>query len=107
TDNMKLLVHALKGPTSVQGMHFTDSIDLDGMTGVALRGNTVTTFTGAINLDPAPAGYAYKLYGNGTGGTQVLLNPTSPPQGAISFTDVTTNTSDTATGDDYTGPIDY
>ena len=37
----------------------------------------------------------------------MLLNPTAPPPGAVLVTDTSTNTSSTASGDDYAGPVDF
>ncbi|MBV8913283.1 MAG: hypothetical protein JOZ05_09620 [Acetobacteraceae bacterium] len=101
-----LEVHGVQGATAVTGMQFGDGIDLAGITGATLAGNTVTAGGGTLNLAPAPSGYVYKLYGDAKGGTALLLDPTSPPAGAISITDASGN-STRASGDDYSGPVDY
>ncbi|GAC1344885.1 MAG: hypothetical protein NVSMB18_23440 [Acetobacteraceae bacterium] len=100
-------VHALAGAAGVSGFQPGAAIDLLGVTGATLSGTTVTTSTGSIALTAAPAGSVYKLYGDANGGTDILLNPTSPPAGAVAITDATTSASSVASGDDYTGPVDY
>jgi hypothetical protein len=71
-----LRVHALSGASTVSGMQTGDVIDLAGMKGVTLTGNTVTANGGMLFLSPPPAGDAHKLVTN-QGGTEVLLLPTS------------------------------
>jgi hypothetical protein len=71
-----LRVHALSGASNVSGMQTGDVIDLAGMKGVALAGDTVTANGGMLFLSPAPAGDAYRLVTN-QHGTEVLLVPTS------------------------------
>jgi T5SS/PEP-CTERM-associated repeat protein len=102
-----LRVHAISGNVAVTGFHFGDAVDLANITGATLNGNTITAGGGTLTLDAAPAGYVYQLYGDAAGGTDVLLNPTSPPAGAVSYTDTTTGATEAITGDDYTGPVDY
>ncbi len=106
-NNATLRVSALSGATTVSGFQFGNSIDLAGTTGVTLNGNTVTTGTGSLILGSAPAGYAYQLYGDPAGGTEVLLNPASPSAGAFHYTDVATHVSGTSSGTAYTGPVSY
>jgi cyclophilin family peptidyl-prolyl cis-trans isomerase len=100
-------IQYLAGASTVEGFQFGNTIDLLGTTGATLSGNTVSTATGSLTLSSAPAGYAYKLYGDANGGTDILLSPTTPPAGAIAVSDPSTNSSETGTGDDYTGPVDY
>ncbi|GAC1481682.1 MAG: hypothetical protein NVS2B11_07010 [Acetobacteraceae bacterium] len=104
-----LRVHGLYGATAVSAMQFGDAIDLAGVTGASLSadGGTVTAGSGTLQLAAAPSGYAYKLYGDAAGGTEVLLDPTTPPSAAISSTDVVTGASQDASGDGYAGPVDY
>ncbi|HYZ61516.1 MAG TPA: hypothetical protein VE650_03615, partial [Acetobacteraceae bacterium] len=100
-------IHGLNGNAAVTGFQFGDSLDLAGMVGASLSGTTVTTTTGSLELNAAPSGYAYKLYGDANGGTQILLNPTTPPSGAIAISNATTGGSVTQTGEEYSGPVDY
>jgi autotransporter family porin len=71
-----LRVHALSGTSTVSGMQTGDVIDLAGMKGVTLTGDTVTANGGMLFLSPAPVGEAYRLI-TSQHGTEVLLFPTS------------------------------
>jgi serralysin len=103
-----LRVHSLTGGSVINGMQFGEAIDLAGITGATLSGNTVTAGGGSITLGAAPSGYNYKLYGDANGGTDILLNPASPPPAAISITDASAgNAASNASGQDYNGPVDY
>ncbi len=103
-------VHGLQGITAVSGFQAGDTIDLAGITGATLvngvGGATVTVGSGTLNLGTAPAGSAFKLYGDAHGGTDVLLD-SPPPANAFVYTDVATNVPGMTTGNAYTGPVDY
>ena len=105
-----LRVHGLAGAGTVANFQKGDSIDLAGITNASLStSGGVTTLAaggGTLNLGSAPAGTVFKLFGDGQGGQQVLLD--SPPlQGGVAWTDVTANTSFADTATAYTGPVDY
>lgn len=70
-----LRVHAVSGANTISGFTFGNAVDLAGITGVSLSGNTVTTSTGSITLNPAPATGNYQLLADGSGGTLVALTP--------------------------------
>jgi hypothetical protein len=108
-----LRVRSLTGSNAVHGMTFGESVDLAGITNASLSGDTVTVGASTIQLDAAPAGYVYGIYGDAHGGEQVLLTPTFNDPSNFSFTDVTTQTSGQAAGQDYRSangsppPVDY
>jgi len=103
-----LRMHGLTGAATVTGFQAGDSLDLAGVTGATLStsatGAVVQAGGGSLSLGTAPAGSAYRLYGDGHGGTQVLLD-SPPPAAAVAFTGA--GGSGLATGDGYTGPVDY
>ena len=100
----------LTGAVTVNGFQAGNSIDLTNTTGATIAtgagGTVVTTSGGTLNLGTAPAGSTYKLYGDGHGGQQVLLDGPAPAT-AIRYTNAATNVSGTDTGTAYTGPVDY
>ncbi len=100
----------LTGSGSVTGFQLGDSVDLAGSTTATLTtSGGVTSLhpgTGSLTLAPAAAGTAYKLYGDGQGGQQVLLDA-APTVGGVAYSDVTAGTSGTSTATTYTGPVDY
>lgn len=69
-----LIVHKLDGASTVTGMQQGDVIDLAGMRGVSLTGDTITAGSGMLFLNPAPAGDTYKLI-TGPLGALVLVVP--------------------------------
>ena len=83
---------------------FGETVDLAGITGAALSGNTVTADQGTLALAPAPSGYEYKLYGDANGGTNLLLHPLAAPTAAVSFTDTTAGSSGGRRGRRLFGP---
>lgn len=103
-------VKALSGATTVNGFLPGNSVDLTGITGATLAngagGTVVTAAGGSLNFGTAPAGSAYKLYGDGRGGTQVLLESPAAP-GAMQYTDATTGAAGQDPGTRYSGPVDY
>ena len=105
-----LRVNSLAGAGTVTGFQATDSIDLTGVTNATLTTTggvtTVTAGAGSLSLGAAPAGSQFKLFGDGHGGQQVLLDA-PPVADGIAITNAATNTSSTATATAYTGPVDY
>ncbi len=103
-------VKALSGATAVNQFVPGNSVDLKGITGATLvtgaGGTVVTASAGSLNFGVAPAGSTYKLYGDGRGGTQVLLESPAAPD-AMQYTDVTTGTAGQDPGTRYSGPVDY
>ena len=110
TAGSTLRTRALSGTTAINQFVPYDSVDLAGITGATLvtgaAGTTVTAAGGTLTFGAAPAGSVYKLYGDGRGGTQVLLDSPAPAD-AVRFTDAATGSAGQATGEAYSGPVDY
>ncbi len=100
----------LFGVGSVAGFQQGDSLILPGVTNAALsttNGNTTLyQGVGSLALGAAPAGTAYRLYGDGRGGQQVLLDG-PPTPGGIAWSNVAQGTNGTHTATAYAGPVDY
>ncbi len=108
--NATLMVNRLQGATTVTAFQLGDTIDLAGVVNAVLTdgpgGATVSTGTGSITLGAAPAGMSFKLYGDGHGGTDVLLDALPPPDSFLT-TNVSLGTSTAVAGEVYTGPVNY
>lgn len=105
-----LMVNGLQGVSTVALFQPGDTIDLVGLPSAVLTygpdGVTVSAGGGSIVLGAASAGTAFKLYGDGHGGTDVLLDA-PPPSDAFLFTNVSLGTAAAGTGEAYAGPVDY
>ena len=72
-----LRVHALNGSSTVSNMQSGDVVNLAGLSGVTLNGDTVTASGGGMMfLSPAPTGETYKLI-DSQNGASVVLAPTT------------------------------
>ena len=105
-----LRTQGLFGVGTVTGFQPGDAIDLAGVSNAGLfTTNGQTTLyqgTGSLALAAAPAGMAYRLFGDGQGGQQVLLDG-PPTPGGIAWSNVAQATSGSHTATAYTGPVDY
>jgi hypothetical protein len=105
-----LRVGALQGAATVSNFAPGNAIDVVGGTAYTLgqgeNGPSLTIDGATLALAAAPANSEYRVYGDGRGGIQLLLD-SPPPANAVEITDVVTHTSSVATGDVYVGPVDY
>jgi autotransporter family porin len=88
-----LRVHALNGASTVSGMQQGDIVDLAGLKGVSLTGDTVTAGSGMLFLDPAPAGDAYRLITNSHGAMVLVVSDHAHGAGGIAAWDATASSS--------------
>ncbi len=105
-----LMANGLQGVSTASGFQAGDAIDLAGVTNAVLTtgaaGAIVSAGGGSIVLGAAPAGTAFALHGDGHGGTSILLDAAVPPDMFL-YTDVSLNTSASAAGEVYAGPLTY
>ena len=105
-----LRTKGLFGVGTVTGFQPGDTIAFAEVSNAALLTTdgqtTLYQSTGSLALGAAPAGMAYRLYGDGQGGQQLLLDaPPSP--GGIAWSNVTAGTNGAHTATAYAGPVDY
>ena len=84
----KLAVTTLSGASTVANFTFGDTIDLAGAATVS--GSVVSTSTGTLALNAAPANTSYQLFDDGKGGELVALTPKTI--GVYRFFDTTLGT---------------